>query len=100
MIVEERTSTLKPGTLKPGTLHLDDQDDEKNGGLAIQTRILGNLIGYFHVEIGELSKVVFCGAMRASPSARRTAPRSAPMRSGSAVRSRRPTSSDRPPTVS
>lgn len=52
MIVEERTYTIKPGTL-----HLYYQDFNPRG-LEIQTRILGNLIGYFHTEIGELNKVV------------------------------------------
>jgi hypothetical protein len=52
MIVEERTYTLKPGTV-----HLYYQDYNPRG-LAIQTRILGYLIGYFHTEIGELSRVV------------------------------------------
>jgi hypothetical protein len=52
MIVEERTYTLKPGTV-----HVYYQDYNPRG-LAIQTRILGNLIGYFHTEIGELNRVV------------------------------------------
>jgi hypothetical protein len=52
MIVEERCYTLKPGTL-----HLYYQDYNPRG-LEIQTRILGNLIGYFHTEIGQLNKVV------------------------------------------
>ncbi len=52
MIVEERTYTLKPGTV-----HMYYQDYNPRG-LAIQTRILGNLIGYFHTEIGELNRVV------------------------------------------
>lgn len=52
MIVEERTYTLKPGTVH--TYY----EDYNPRGLAIQTRILGNLIGYFHTEIGELNRVV------------------------------------------
>lgn len=52
MIVEERVYTLKPGTL-----HLYYQDYNPRG-LAIQTRILGNLIGYFHTEIGQLNRLV------------------------------------------
>jgi hypothetical protein len=52
MIVEERTYTVKPGTV-----HVYYQDYDPRG-LAIQTRILGNLIGYFHTEIGELNQVV------------------------------------------
>jgi hypothetical protein len=52
MIVEERTYTLKPGTLH---LYYEDYNPR---GLAIQTRALGCLLGYFHTEIGELNKVV------------------------------------------
>jgi hypothetical protein len=52
MIVEERCYTLKPGTLR---VYYEDYDPR---GLEIQTRILGNLIGYFHTEIGELNQVV------------------------------------------
>ena len=52
MIVEERCYTLKPGTLR---IYYEDYDPR---GLDIQTRILGNLIGYFHTEIGELNQVV------------------------------------------
>jgi hypothetical protein len=52
MIVEERTYTVKPGTV-----HVYYQDYDPRG-LAIQTRILGNLIGYFHTEIGELNQIV------------------------------------------
>jgi NIPSNAP len=52
MIVEERCYTLKPGTLH---IYYEDYNPR---GLKIQTRILGNLIGYFHTEIGQLNKVV------------------------------------------
>jgi NIPSNAP len=52
MIVEERCYTLKPGTV---ALYYQDYDPR---GLRIQKRILGNLIGYFHTEIGELNQVV------------------------------------------
>src|SRR5437762_13448576 len=52
MIVEERCYTLKPGTVQLYYRHYDPR------GLKIQTRILGNLIGYFHTEIGELNQVV------------------------------------------
>lgn len=52
MIVEERCYTLKPGTL-----HLYYQDYDPRG-LNIQKRLLGNLIGYFHTEIGPLNMVV------------------------------------------
>jgi hypothetical protein len=52
MIVEERCYTVKPGTAQ---LYYRDYDPR---GLEIHTRILGNLIGYFHTEIGELNQVV------------------------------------------
>jgi hypothetical protein len=52
MIVEERCYTLKPGTVQ---LYYRDYDPR---GLEIQKRILGNLIGYFHTEIGELNQIV------------------------------------------
>jgi hypothetical protein len=52
MIVEERTYTVKPGTVQQ---YYADYDPR---GLAIQQRILGNLIGYFHTEIGELNQIV------------------------------------------
>jgi hypothetical protein len=52
MIVEERCYTVKPGTVQ---LYYRDYDPR---GLEIQTRILGNLIGYFHTEIGELNQIV------------------------------------------
>ena len=52
MIVEERCYTLKPGTVQ---LYYQDYDPR---GLGIQTSILGNLIGYFHTEIGELNQIV------------------------------------------
>jgi hypothetical protein len=52
MIVEERCYTVKPGTVQ---LYYRDYDPR---GLEIQKRILGNLIGYFHTEIGELNQIV------------------------------------------
>ena len=52
MIVEERIYTLEAGKV-PEYLRLYEQE-----GLAIQTRILGNLIGYFSSEIGDLNLVV------------------------------------------
>ncbi|MGA7323117.1 MAG: NIPSNAP family protein [Rhodomicrobium sp.] len=52
MIVEKRCYMLKPGTVQ------QYYQDYQPRGLEIQTRILGNLIGYFHTEIGELNKVV------------------------------------------
>ncbi len=52
MIVEERCYTLKPGTVQ---LYYQDYSAR---GLKIQQPILGNLIGYFHTEIGELNQIV------------------------------------------
>ncbi len=52
MIVEERCYTVKPGTIH---VYYKDYDPR---GLNIQKRILGNLIGYFHTEIGELNQIV------------------------------------------
>ena len=52
MIVEERIYTLEVGKV-PEFLRLYEQE-----GLAIQTPILGNLIGYFSSEIGELNLIV------------------------------------------
>ena len=52
MIVEERCYTVKPGTVQ---LYYQDYSSR---GLKIQSRILGNLIGYFHTEIGELNQIV------------------------------------------
>ena len=52
MIVEERCYTVRPGMV---ALYYKDYDPR---GLGIQTRILGNLIGYFHTEIGELNQIV------------------------------------------
>jgi hypothetical protein len=52
VIVEERCYTVKPGTV---ALYYQDYNPR---GLKIQTRILGNLIGYFHTEIGEINQIV------------------------------------------
>lgn len=52
MIVEQRTYTLKPGTIQQ-FLKLYE-----NEGLEIQSGALGNLIGYFVTETGELNRVV------------------------------------------
>jgi hypothetical protein len=48
MIVEERCYTVKPGTV---SLYYQDYNPR---GLSIQTRILGNLIGYFHTELDQI----------------------------------------------
>ena len=52
MIVEMRTYTLALGaTGRYFKLYAEK-------GLAVQTRILGRLVGYYAVEVGELNKVV------------------------------------------
>jgi len=52
MIVEMRTYTLAVGA----TARYLKNYSEK--GLAVQTRILGNLVGYYSVEIGPLNQVI------------------------------------------
>ena len=52
MIVEERIYTMAPGTI-PGMLELYERE-----GLAIHVKILGNLIGYFVSDIGDLNLLV------------------------------------------
>src|ERR1700676_5120653 len=52
MIVEQRTYTLFPGkTLEYLRLY-------ESEGMAIQTRILGRLVGYFTTEIGTLKQII------------------------------------------
>ncbi len=52
MIVEERTYTLEVGKV-PEYLRLYEEE-----GLAIQTRILPRMVGYFSTELGTLNQVV------------------------------------------
>ena len=52
MIVEQRTYTLHPGNV-PEYLRLYESE-----GMAIQTRILGRLVGYFTTEIGPLNQII------------------------------------------
>jgi len=52
MIVEQRTYTLHIGKT-PEYFSLYESE-----GMAVQTRILGNLIGYFRTEIGPLNQVI------------------------------------------
>ncbi len=52
MIVDERTYTIHIGKI-PAYLKLYQEE-----GLEIQKRTLGNLIGYFVTEVGQLSTVV------------------------------------------
>nr|WP_315594172.1 NIPSNAP family protein [uncultured Cupriavidus sp.] len=52
MIIEQRVYSLKPGKLRE---FLSVYEAE---GLAIQAKALGNLIGYFSTETGELNQIV------------------------------------------
>lgn len=52
MIVEERIYTLHIGKV-PEYLKLYEED-----GFAVQTRILGNLLGYYQVEFGPQNQIV------------------------------------------
>ncbi len=52
MIVEQRTYTLHPGKV-PEYLRLYESE-----GMAIQTRILGRMVGYFTTEIGPLNQII------------------------------------------
>ena len=58
MIVEAREYTLKIGTTG---LFLERYEQE---GLDIQTSILGNLVGYYSCEIGELNQIIHLWAYR------------------------------------
>jgi hypothetical protein len=52
MIVEQRTYSIAPGQLENYLRLYTD------GPMELQKRILGNLLGYFATEIGELSSLV------------------------------------------
>ena len=52
MFVDERIYTLKNGNVKPFLALYEAQ------GKDVQVRILGNMIGYFHTDIGPLNQVV------------------------------------------
>lgn len=52
MIVEERDYLLHPGKVPEFLKRYAE------GGMAIQAPILGNMVGYFFTEIGELNRVV------------------------------------------
>lgn len=52
MIVEERTYTTHPGKWREYLALFEAE------GLAIQHRILGRMVGYYHSEIGELNQIV------------------------------------------
>ncbi|MBL4907897.1 MAG: NIPSNAP family protein [Sneathiella sp.] len=52
MIVDERIYTLKIGKIK---VYLELYE---RMGLAVQTKILGHMVGYFHTEVGPLNQIV------------------------------------------
>ncbi|MCA0202852.1 NIPSNAP family protein [Pararhodobacter sp.] len=52
MIVEQRTYRFKPGAV-PAFMALYEAK-----GLALQKRVLGNLLGYFVTELGPLNETV------------------------------------------
>lgn len=52
MIVEQRTYTLHPGKQQEFLSLVEKR------GLAIQLPVLGNLVGYFSTDIGDLNQVV------------------------------------------
>ncbi|MCY1283444.1 hypothetical protein D9M68_372030 [compost metagenome] len=52
MLIEQRTYQIKPGTL-PEFLRLYEEE-----GLPLQGEALGNLIGYFKPETGDVNRVI------------------------------------------
>ncbi|MBZ7924307.1 NIPSNAP family protein [Ensifer adhaerens] len=52
MIIDERTYTIQPTRVN------DYLDLYKHMGMAVQTRILGGLIGFYTVEIGDVNQLV------------------------------------------
>ncbi|PHQ70471.1 MAG: NIPSNAP family protein [Sneathiella sp.] len=52
MIVDERIYTLMGGKTKEYLALYEEK------GLAVQTRILGNMLGYYFTEIGPLNQIV------------------------------------------
>jgi len=52
VIVEHRTYTLHPGKV-PEYVRLYESE-----GMAIQTRILGRMVGYFTTDIGPLNQII------------------------------------------
>lgn len=52
MIIEQRTYELKPGSVH------DFLKAYEAEGLALQTAALGQLLGYFVCEVGELNRVI------------------------------------------
>jgi len=53
MIVEQRSYRLRAGTVRD---YLRTYEHE--GGLELQKKHLGRLVGYFHTEIGPLNQIV------------------------------------------
>ena len=51
MIVEERNYTLHPGKVPEWLAAM-------NEGIKIQQSVLGQLVGYFHTEVGPLNQIV------------------------------------------
>lgn len=58
MLVEQRTYTTHPGRLRDYLALYEAR------ALAIQLRILGRMVGYYHSEIGELNQAVHLWAYR------------------------------------
>lgn len=52
MIIEMRTYTLKPGSAATYVKLYEEK------GLEVHRRLLGNLIGYFTTEVGNINQVV------------------------------------------
>ena len=52
MIYEERIYTIRPGKLAQYMKNYEEL------GLPVQMEVIGNLVGFFHTEIGGLNKVV------------------------------------------
>lgn len=52
MIVEMRTYTLKPGSAAAYVKLYEEK------GLEVHRRLLGNLIGYFTTEVGNINQIV------------------------------------------
>lgn len=52
MLVEERTYTTHPGKWREYLALFEAE------GLAVQRRILGRMVGYYHTEIGELNQII------------------------------------------
>lgn len=53
MIFEQRTYRLRAGTVRDYL-----RTYEQEGGLELQKKYLGRLVGYFHTEVGPLNEIV------------------------------------------